>query len=234
MNISPVKATKAVQSITSTAKAQVPVALEAPIQKCEESIEALKVKASEVFDKNGKLNSLIKKMLDESQFVFDVDGKSKLMTIKDYTKANIREIRKYNKDRYWGMYHATFTKEVADQIIKNGFDYKKISRAQHGPGIYLAFAEGQAMQYGSSKLRIDITKNGKEALLNPGWYKQVESSGAASKVRKFTGADSKKVGQAVNEYVRSYLADELGCNLGYANGELICFNPEVMGNIRHF
>ena len=234
MNISPVKATKAIQSITSTAKAQVPATLEAPLQKCEESIKSVKIKASEVFDKDGKLNSLVKKMLDEAKFVLDKDGKTELMTIKEYTKANILKIQKYNKDRYWGMYHATFSKQVADQIIKNGFDYKKISRAQHGPGIYLAFAEGQALQYGSAKIKLDIIKDGKEVVFKPKWYDQVANSKIYNRIRKFTNCGEEKAKLALNEYVRSYIVDELGCNLGYANGELICFNPEVMGKLRHF
>ena len=177
----------------------------------------------------------IKKMLDESKFLLDVGNGKELMSIKEFIQKIVTRVDEQRS--FPNMYHASFSKEKIDNIIKNGFDPKCIYRAQNGPGFYFAFAEGQAMMYGSAKLTADL--EGKTAIFPPKWYDKItEGTDAIERIKTFTGtngANSKNdAGQKLNEYVRNLLFKDLGYDMGYANGELICFNPSVIKNIKHF
>ena len=195
-----------------------------------------KVLYKSAFKENGKLEPVVKKLLDESKFIFDTDDGKQLMTIKDFIEKII--VRVDNQRSFPDMYHASFSKETIDKIIKNGFDKNHIFRAQNGPGFYFAFAEGQAMNYGTAKLKADV--EGKMAVFPHRWYDKItHETDALDRIKKFTGAanDVNKASEAekaLNEYVRNMLVDEFGYDLGYANGELVCFNPDVITNLRHF
>ena len=75
------------------------------------------------FDENGKVDERIKSYLDNAKFDIETASKEKKqMTIKEAVQSSI--LRTYDIDM--NLYHATFTKEVGQQIIENGFERHRL------------------------------------------------------------------------------------------------------------
>lgn len=195
------------------------------------------------FDKDGKLNPRIRRHLDESKFVFELkEGCPEVMTIKEALKRSIMGESKVNMD----MFHGTPTIEQRDSIIENGFDPKRISRAEFGPGIYFTPSEGEAMIYGNAKVLAKL--KGRCARFDGPFYSKVANGAVLNAVQKFVGLKSKgypttqleheSAQRIVNEYVRTVLCDELGYDFGYGASRskacYVAFNPEAITDIKRF
>ncbi|MBR3605881.1 MAG: hypothetical protein IKL52_07620, partial [Candidatus Gastranaerophilales bacterium] len=87
------------------------------------------------------LTPKIEQFLSNGRFKFcDKDGNITTLCLEDKIKQSIKKISSIDAD----LYHATFTKENAQNIIENGFDEKLISRTKYGPGFYFTYSEGDA------------------------------------------------------------------------------------------
>jgi len=196
------------------------------------------------FDDNGKLNPVIKKKLDESHFVFELeDGTPQVMTIKEALKSCVLSSRPVDMQ----VFHATFTKETAQNIIDKGFDPMRISRTEFGPGFYFAPSEGDAMNYGSAQLSVRL--KGNMAIMDHGkYYQKIANSAVINSVRDFTGLKStgyptseieaRSAEKIVNEYARNVLTEELGYDCAYGAGGgkncLVAFNPKAISDVKLF
>lgn len=190
--------------------------------------------------KDGTIHPLIKKHLDESKFIFELnDGKSELLNIKDAIKAKIRK----EEDIDCTLYHATYTKETAKKILENGFRPEFISRTKFGPGFYFAFSEGDALQYNSAKLRARC--KGKCANMDGAYYDKIATSAVTKSIEDFIGLEpcgypiSKYnydvCTKILNEYVRNLFVNEFGYDLAYGSEKGICciiaHNPSAISEI---
>lgn len=193
------------------------------------------------FDKNGKLDERLKCYLDNTKFnIATSGGEKKSMTIKEAIESSI--FREYDVDL--NLYHATFTKEVGEQIIKEGFDPNKISRTQFGPGFYFSPSEGAAMAYNSAILRADC--KGKCAHVDGPYFDRITDSNVTSDIAKFIGLSSKGYGtgtqehnvarRVLHEYTRNMIIDELGYDMAYGSSRFdscyVVYNPKAISNIR--
>ncbi len=190
-----------------------------------------KTPENKMFDENGKLNPVIKKFLDEKEFVFEVGNKTEAGTIKKLVQSCIFNQRDIDAD----YYHATRSRETADKIIREGFDKNFISRTKYGPGFYFTMGEGDARNYGSSVLSAHL--KGKAAVMNKNWFSAIDNSSAKKAIGKFTN-DSGSAEKVLNEYVRELLTDDLGYDFvyssnGYSAG-MVCMDSSKISNIRHF
>lgn len=195
------------------------------------------------FDEEGKLNPIIKNKLDDSNFIFEQpDGTSKVMTIKDALKSYVISSKPFNGQ----LIHATFVREDAENIKKHGFDPKRISRAEFGPGFYFTPSEGEAMNYGSAMLSARV--KGNCAHMDGKFYEKIKTQGVTDTVKNFIGLKSSNhptfdierqvVSTVINEYVRNILFEELGYDCAYgAGGGKSCFvvyNPDAISDIKVF
>ena len=216
-----------------------------PYEKREEMKQEYKSKILEaVIDSEGKIDKRIVDFLDNQKFDIDIDGtgKKKSMTIKEAIDSAI--VRTYDADTT--LYHATWTTEVADKIIQNGFDPDKISRTKLGPGFYFSPSEGGAIEYSSCILKADI--KGKCAQVNGPFYEQITNAHPVIALSDFIGLNSREyeLGMAenevctklVNEYARNYLVNELGVDMAYGSSGRFetcyaVYNPDSISNVRY-
>ena len=195
---------------------------------------------SACFDKEGKLHPLIKDKLDNSLFAFQLDGNTvKVMSIKDAVKSSVMSERSIDTD----VIHATSGIENAKSIVKNGFDPKRISRTEFGPGFYFATSEGNAMNYGSAKVQARL--KGKCAIMNGKYYENIKTDAVVNAVKEYTGMKSMgyptyeiedRVAEiVVDEYTRNLLVNELGYDCAYgSNGCMACYvayNPDAIHDV---
>lgn len=195
------------------------------------------------FDTDGRLNPVIKKKLDESFFVFDMpDGSSQVMTIKEAIKAYVKPSRPIDAE----LYHATFVREDAENIIKKGFDPQKIKRTEFGPGFYFTPSEGDAMNYGSAKVKARI--KGNCGHINGKFYEKINNYKVQEGVKNFVGMKSvgyptqdieREVARTIiNEYARNVIYQELGYDCAYGAGGgkacFVVFNPNSISDIEMF
>ncbi len=173
-----------------------------------------------------RVNAQVKKMLDNSSFVFDTDDGAKVMTIKEFVKNNIYGER--NKDEQKVYYYTSeiFAKELADK----GFDDSKILRTKYGPGIKLTETKHDGKN-GSVRLEFNLKGNGAE--FNPKWYSRIFNSCASDRITEFTGSERTKADKALDEYLRNLLTKDMGIDFGYVNDEIICFNPKSISNVNN-
>lgn len=195
------------------------------------------------FDKEDKLHPAIKKKLDDSLFVFEQpDGTSKVMTIKDAIKGYIKPSREIDGE----FYHATFVTEDAKNIIRNGFDPKRIKRTEFGPGFYFTPSEGDAMNYGSAKVKARI--KGNCGHISGKFYEKINNYKTQEAVKKFVGMKSvgyptqdierEVASSIINEYARNIISQELGYDCAYGAGGgkacFVVFNPNSISDIEMF
>lgn len=194
------------------------------------------------FDKDGKIDSRIKKYLDTAKFNIKASdaGETKQMTIKEAINSAI--IRRYRAKG--NFYHATAYKEIGDKIIEEGFDPMKISRTKFGPGFYFSPSEGGALMYSNCVLKSDF--DGECALVDGPFYDRITDSDASKKLREFIGLKSNSysihmaeyeiLSKIINEYSRDYLVNELGIDMAYGSSRaescFAVFNPQILSNIR--
>lgn len=192
---------------------------------------------------DGKLDKRIVDFLDNQKFeIEDVKtGQKSLKTIKEAIDSAI--VRTYDVDT--SAYHATWTREVGEQIIKNGFDPSKISRTKLGPGFYFSAAEGGAFEYSSCILMADF--KGNCAQVTGPFYEKIMDSYPGHALANFIGLKSKDydLGMAesevctklINEYARDYLVNDIGVDMAYGpSGRFetcyAVYNPDVISNTR--
>ena len=192
------------------------------------------------FDENGKVDERIKSYLDNAKFDIETASKEKKqMTIKEAVQSSI--LRTYDIDM--NLYHATFTKEVGQQIIENGFDPKKISRTQFGPGFYFSSSEGAAREYNSAVLKADC--KGKCMHVDGPYFDRITESNVYKCLTDFIGLKNDNwalasINQDISrkvlyEYTRNMIVDELCFDMAYGSHRFdSCFaiyNPESISNI---
>lgn len=192
---------------------------------------------------DGKLDRRIVEFLDNQKFeIEDVrTGQKKSMTIKEAIDSAI--VRTYDVDT--SAYHATWTREVGEQIIKNGFDPSKISRTKLGPGFYFSAAEGGAFEYSSCILMADF--KGNCAQVTGPFYEKIMDSYPGQALANFIGLKSKDydLGMAeseictklINEYARDYFVNGLGIDMAYGSSGRFetcyaVYNPDAISNVR--
>mgnify|MGYP001026232760 FL=1 len=195
------------------------------------------------FDKKGELNPVIKKKLDDSHFVFEQpDGTQKVMTIKEALKSYVKSSRPIDTS----LIHATFVREDAMNIAKNGFDPKRIKRTEFGPGFYFSPSEGDAMNYGSAKVKARI--KGNCAHMDGKFYEKINNYKTKEAVKKFVGLNStgyptqeienSVANLVINEYARNVLYNEMGYDCAYGSGGgkscFVVFNPDSISDIEMF
>ena len=193
------------------------------------------------FDSDGKLDERLKCYLDNTKFdIATSNGEIKKMTIKEAVTSSI--IRDCDVDT--SLYHATWTTEVADKIIKNGFDVNKISRTQFGPGFYFSSSYGSAREYNSAVLKADC--KGKCAIVDGPYFDRITESSATSDIASFIGLSSNGYGTAKHEhnvarrvlyeYTRNMIIDELGYDMAYGSSRFdscyAVYNPKAISNVR--
>lgn len=193
------------------------------------------------FDENGKLDERLKSYLDNEKFeIADKNGVKKNMTIKEAIESSI--IGDFDFDNT--LYHATWTTEVADQIIKNGFDVNKISRTQFGPGFYFSSSYGAAREYNSAVLKADC--KGKCAHVDGPYFDRITDAGVTSNIARFIGLTANGYGTAkyehnvarkvLHEYTRNMIVNELGYDMAYGSSRVdscfVVYNPKSISNIR--
>ncbi len=196
-----------------------------------------------ITDSNGKLDQRIVDFLDNKKFDIELtDSKQKKnMTIKDAIDAAI--VRTGNVD--FTAFHATFVKEIGEQIIKNGFDPSKISRTKLGPGFYFSGSEGGSLEYSNCLLMAEL--KGNCAQVSGPFFEKIIEAGPTQSLAKFIGLKSREyeLGMAensicekvINEYARNYLVNDLGIDMAFGpSSRFECcyavYNPDAISNIR--
>ena len=171
---------------------------------------------------DNKLDDRIKKFLDETKFDFEnCNGAIENKTIGEKLAEAI--LRKQECEGE--LYHATFSDDIAQKIIKEGFNPEFILRTKCGPGFYFTPSEGDARNYGSSVLKVHC--KGKQAHLKNNYYEDItDKSNIKAKLHKYLDFNSSDyligIVQAelctriINEYCRNYLANELEVDISYA------------------
>lgn len=192
-------------------------------------------------DENGNLDSRLKDYLDNTKFeIADKNGIKRMMTVKEAIEGSI--LRSYDIDI--PLFHATYTKEIGEQIIKNGFDPNKISRTQFGPGFYFSGSEGAAMQYNSAVLVADC--KGKCAHVDGPYFDRITDSGIYGKLAEFIELPMQEYGfgtvghdvcrKLLFEYTRNMIVNELGYDMAYGSSRVdscyAIYNPKAISNIK--
>ena len=186
-----------------------------------------RVQLQEICFPDGKLNNDIKKFLDETKFEFEKFGVKDEKTIGEKLSEAILTTQYCEGD----LYHATFTSEVANKIIKEGFNPEYISRTKCGPGFYFTSSEGDARNYGSCVLKVFC--KGKQARMKNDYYNDIlNKSDISTKLKDYlnfksinysTGhVQSEICTRIINEYCRNYIANELGIDITYASSGSTC------------
>lgn len=164
-----------------------------------------------------ELDADLKSLLDNSVFTFQkYNGKEFCGTIKEYLENSI--IRYENTDRLGTLIHCTHTKEVADDIIKNGLDWTKTSRMKCGPGTYFSQSLFGGSEQGAGSVPIVAFYNGKKdkyPIFEPCFYEAIiYNKELAETLGKLCGSDKTKV---INKYCHDLLQDEMGIDVLYAS-----------------
>lgn len=194
------------------------------------------------FDSNKKLDKRLSDFLDSQTFEIETStpGVKKQMTIKDAVRESVVRTGKLDMT----LFHATGYKEIGDQIIKEGFDPFKISRAQFGPGFYFSPSEGGAREYSGCVLKADC--KGNCATFSDPFYDRIARSNVTNEIAKFIGLDSKDwtlkelehgvCSRVLNEYTRDFLVNDLGYDMGFGftrfDSCFAIYNPAAISNIR--
>ena len=189
--------------------------------------------------KNKFFNPELKEYLDKHTFLYNCeDGKVRNLNVLQILEQNTYPLSDVDME----MYHSTPSKEIAQKIIKEGFNTKYISRTMFGPGFYFSPSQADAMNYYRAILKADC--KGKCAKIKTGFYSDIWQKELKNEVSKLTRSipgyksniyfpsNSEKI---TNEYIRTLLCD-MGYDFGYgSNGRTHCyvaFNPDAITNIQ--
>ncbi len=215
-----------------------------PYEKREELKTEYKEKIMDaITDSEGKLDKRIVDFLDKQKFDIEAaDSKEKKnMTIKEAINAAIVRTEKIDATAF----HATFVREIGEQIIQNGFDPSKISRTKLGPGFYFSPSEGGAREYSSSILTAKL--KGTCAQVSGPYFEKITDAGVARSISNFIGlksndyilgmAESEVCSEIINEYARDYLVNDLGIDMAFGSSGRFetcyaVYNPDAISNIR--
>lgn len=163
------------------------------------------------------LDSDLKSLLDNSVFTFQkYNGKEFQGTIKEYFENSV--IRYENMGRLGSLIHCTQTKDIADDIIKNGLDWTKTSRLKCGPGTYFSQSSVGGSEQGAGSVPIAAFYKGKKdkyPIFEPCFYEAViYNKELMDKLDGICGNDKTKV---INRYCHDLLQDEMGIDVLYAS-----------------
>ena len=195
---------------------------------------------SVVFDENGKLDKRIVDYLENTEFPY-TDGSNKTVKIKDLMKDSIYRTRHID----FPMYHATSSEEAANNIIKNGFDPKRISRTLVGPGFYFSPSRDCTLMYNNHVLKAQI--EGTCADVNSEKLQEIDKLDLYSTIGKFVGfegndyniavTDSHVMSKIVDEYVRTSFYEDFGIDVVDGNGGGVScyavYNPAAIKTIEY-
>ena len=195
---------------------------------------------SVVFDENGKLDKRIVDYLENTEFPY-TDGSNKTVKIKDLMKDSIYRTRHID----FPMYHATSSEETANNIIKNGFDPKRISRTLVGPGFYFSPSRDCTLMYNNHVLKAQI--EGTCADVNSEKIQEIDKLDIQKHLRNFIGlegtdynigvCDGQIMSKVIDEYVRTSFYEDLGIDVVDGNGGGVqcyaVYNPNSIHNIEN-
>ena len=178
------------------------------------------------FDEKGKVIPEIKAFLDETVFNIKTGGgkeqKETISTIKDYLKKSIHEKSNITGELFHGSMNP-------DKIVSEGFDPKRISRTNLGPGFYFS-SEGVAREYGGVVVATIKDSGATCANADDRFYENLVSGDVANKLTDFLGfkkefceegmIQREFLSTIVNQYSRDYIVEDLGvdalCGFGGA------------------
>ena len=157
-----------------------------------------------------------KKEFDDKIFTFE-DEKGKVFkgTIKEFLEDSIANVRRIeNGDKT--MYHATTSRDVAMDIIKDGLDWKRTNRMRCGPGTYFApCAEEARMQVGTGIILEGVYRGDKKTypVLKSKYYDSIEKN---KELRELAKEYNLGIG-AVNEYCHDLMQHDMGIDFFYSS-----------------
>ncbi len=196
--------------------------------KVKNNINTPPVEQNKIFRENHTLNPIIKRKLDNTDFILETQNGNELLTIKKaIEKSEHTDLGNMELTVYKGCY----VEEEIDNIKRRGFKTNYINRTKYGPGFYFACSEGEAREYGSAVMKAKIQGNC-WILKDPKWYDKIATADVYKFLKNFTGVnDPETLKSIINEYVRSLLSNDLGVDCAYCLRNCICFNPKAIKSV---
>lgn len=189
------------------------------------------------FDDKGELDPKIVTFLDNEKFKLPYGrwGLESVQTIKESLESLVTDRHEID---HW-FCHGTNSEESAKDILENGFNPAKTSRALYGPGVYFS-DEGEALEYSSLVIRARC--QGSCGYVTNKFYEKMESGEVCDKLAKFIGLNSSTYGlwhaenavckKVLAHYVRNCIVKDLGYDMFHVidppENCHVVFNPSAI------